>query len=481
VNKPEFISESEFEEWKAKRPANETECATKPNGEVIAPELTEDSLALRFADLYTDKLRYVAGWGKWLTWTGTHWEFENTLAVFDLARKICREAARQCNKQSEAKALSKAKTVAAVEMLARSDRRIAATIEQWDADPWLLNTPGGVINLRTGERRPNQPSDYMTKITAVAPGGSCPLFLEFLAKVMNESQDVEGGTIDYLQRAFGYALTGDTREHALFFLHGTGANGKSVLISTISGIFGSYHKTAPIETFTATGVPSHPTDLAGLMGARLVTAVETEEGRRWAEAKIKSLTGGDGISARFMRQDFFEFTPVFKLVIAGNHKPGLRSVDEAIRRRLHLVPFTVTIPPEERDKDLAGKLKAEWPGVLQWMIEGCLKWRREGLNPPPAVLDATAEYLAAEDSIAAWIEERCELDTNAWETSASLFASWKAWAELNGEFVGNRKQFAEKLECRGLRPRTLNRKGGRGFQGIHLNEATRDWTQTREW
>jgi putative DNA primase/helicase len=446
----------------------------RPNDEAIAPEFSEDSLALRFCDLHAHELRYVAAWGKWLTWTGTHWEFENTLAVFDMARKICREAARQCNKPAEAKGLSKAKTIAAVEMLARSDRRIAATIAQWDSDAWLLNTSGVVIDLRTGQRRPNQSEDYATKITAVAPSGSCPQFLEFLATVTNCDADL----IDYLQRVFGYALTGDTREHALFFLHGTGANGKSVLVSTCSGIMGSYHKTAPIETFTATSVPSHPTDLAGLRGERLVTAIETEEGRRWAESKIKALTGGDQISARFMRQDFFEFIPAFKLVIAGNHKPGLRSVDEAIRRRFHLIPFVVTIPPEGRDKDLANKLKAEWPGILQWMIEGCLKWQAQGLNPPQVVLDATAAYLAAEDAIAAWIEERCELNANAWETSAKLYASWKSWAELNGEFAGNRKQFAEKLETRGIEPRKLPKKGGRGYQGIGLIEAEtweQDW------
>ena len=157
------------------------------------------------------------------------------------------------------------------------------------------------------------------------------------------------------------ALTGITREHALFFGHGTGANGKSVFVSTVAGMMGNYHRSAPIETLTASSSDRHPTDLAGLRGARLVTAVETEEGRRWAESKIKALTGGDMIAARFMRQDFFEYTPQFKLMIAGNHKPGLRSVDEAIRRRFHLIPFTVTIPPEERDLELGDKLKGECP------------------------------------------------------------------------------------------------------------------------
>ena len=173
---------------------------------------------------------------------------------------------------------------------------------------------------------------------------------------------------------------------------------------------GDYHRAAPIETFTASTNERHPTDLAGLRGARLVTAVETEEGRRWAESKIKVLTGGDKIAARFMRQDFFEFMPQFKLLIAGNHKLGLRSVDEAVRRRFNLIPFTVTIPPGERDQALSDKLKAELPGVLAWMIDGCLDWRTEWLSPPVAVTAATAAYLDAEDAIAAWMDECCQRD-----------------------------------------------------------------------
>src|SRR5262249_11639365 len=224
-----------------------------------------------------------------------------------------------------------------------------------------------------------------------------------------------------------------TTEHALFFLYGTGANGKSVFIGTISRILGEYQKTAPIETFIASHSDRHPTELAGLRGARLVTAVETEEGRRWAESKIKALTGGDKISARFMRQDFFEYTPQFKLVIAGNHKPGLRSVDEAIRRRFNLIPFTVTIPPEERDPKLAEKLEPEWPGILQWMIDGCLEWQRIGLAPPKVVTEATDAYLESEDAVLAWIDECCESKPGAFEPRVKLWGSWAAWAEQNGE------------------------------------------------
>jgi putative DNA primase/helicase len=165
--------------------------------------------------------------------------------------------------------------------------------------------------------------------------------------------------IAFLQRMAGYSLTGSIQEHALFFHHGVGANGKSTFASVLAGILGDYQRTAPIETFVASWGERHPTDLAGFQGARLVTAIETEEGRRWDETKVKTLTGGDRVSARFMRQDFFEYQPQFKLMIAGNHKPALRSVDEAIRRRLHLVPWAVVIPPAERDKNLGDKLRAE--------------------------------------------------------------------------------------------------------------------------
>ncbi|MCX6623655.1 MAG: phage/plasmid primase, P4 family, partial [Acidobacteria bacterium] len=211
----------------------------------------------------------------------------------------------------------------------------------------------------------------------------------------------------------------------------------------------------------------HPTDLAGLQGARLVTATETEDGRRWAESKIKALTGGDRIAARFMRQDFFEFTPVFKLVIAGNHKPGLRSVDEAIRRRLHLVPFTVTIPPAERDLSLSHRLRAEWGGILGWALGGCIEWQTRGLTPPASVRDATEAYMAAEDGLAQWLDARCTRVPNAVGTAEQLFADWKAWAESAGEYVGSQKTFSQNLEVRGFK-RVRISGGTRAFQGIGL-------------
>jgi putative DNA primase/helicase len=351
--------------------------------ESVAPAFSDEALALRFADQHADDLRYVAAWGRWLRYDGSRWAFEDTLAAFDFARRICRDAAGECNKSKAAAVIASAKTVAAVERLAKADRRLAATIGQWDADPWLLNTPAGVIDLHTGKFRLHRPQDYFTKQTTVRPVQKCPitLWLKFLHQVTNGDAELAG----YLQRWLGYCLTGVTREHALAFLYGIGANGKSTFLTAVTGAIGDYHRTAPIETFTASSSDRHPTDLAGLAGARLVTATETEEGRRWAESKIKTLTGGDMISARFMRQDFFEYVPQFKLLIAGNHKPGLRTVDEAIRRRFNLIPFVVTIPLPERDLKLSEKLEAEWPGILQWMIDGCLAWQHTGLQAPVIV------------------------------------------------------------------------------------------------
>jgi putative DNA primase/helicase len=401
---------------------NETAADIRP------PGFSDDALALRFADRHADELRYVAKWSTWLCWDGTHWQFDDTLNAFDRARVICREAAAGCNDSRLTKELASGKTVAAVERLARSDRRLAATADQWDADPWLLNTPKGVIDLRTGIMREHCAGDYFIHMTAVAPKGEYPLWRTFLERVTAGDKALQR----YLQRVCGYTLTGSTREHALFFLWGKGANGKGTFVSAVAGILGedNYHRSAAIETFTASHTDRHPTELADLRGARLVTATETEEGRRWAESRIKMLTGGDRVRARFMRQDLFSFVPQLKLMISGNHKPGLRSIDEAIRRRFNLIPFTVTILDKERDKELSEKLKGEWPGILAWMIEGCLAWQREGLNSPKAVTEATKAYLEAQDSIVAWLDECCELHPGAWERQQQLFASWKTWPSV---------------------------------------------------
>jgi putative DNA primase/helicase len=426
------------------------------------PEFSDDALALRFTELHRFRLRYVATWGRWLVREPAVWRLDDTVHAFELARAVCRQAAAECSDPKLALAIASSKTVAAVERLAKGDRRHAATVDQWDADPWLLNTPAGVVDLRTGTMRRHDPADLLTKITAVAPGGECPLWIEFLTRITGSRAELH----DFLQRAAGYALTGITREHALFLAYGTGANGKGTFLNTLTGILGSYAAVAMMETFTATPGDRHPTDLAMLRGARLVTAQETEEGRRWAESRIKALTGGDPITARFMRQDFFTYLPQFKLFIAGNHKPGLRNVDEAIRRRLHLIPFDVKIPADERDPRLAEKLAAEWPGILQWAIEGCLHWQRNGLAPPHAVTLATDDYLEAEDAIGQWLAECCDRQPFLWCSSAALFKSWRAWCDLAGEYVMPKRRFTQALEARGFAAKRQPGTGARGLTGL---------------
>jgi len=409
------------------------------------PEFTDEALALRFTELHKSTLRYVASWGRWLIWDGTVWQFDETLQAFDLSRAVCRKASSECNEERVAAAIASAKTVAAVERLAKSDRRHAAVADQWDADPWLLNTPGGVVDLRTGEMREHRPDDYMTKITAVALGGVCTLWRTFLNRITKGDLELQ----TFLQRFAGYCLTGITREHAMAFGYGTGANGKGTFLNALSGLLAGFAAVAPMDAFTASPTDRHATELAMLRGARLVTAQETEEGRRWAEARIKALTGGDPISARFMRQDFFTYQPQFKLFVAGNHKPGLRRVDEAMRRRLNLVPFTVTIPTAERDADLPDKLKAEWSGILQWMMEGCLDWQANGLAPPPAVRVATDNYMQAEDAISNWIRERCKQIEYGGTESSKLYADWCVWSKAAGEDPGSQKRFSQALEDKG--------------------------------
>ena len=399
-----------------------------------------------------------------MIWDSCRWRADDTLAAFDLIRGICRQAALRAPTPHVAGKLARASTVKGVERLACADRRHATTTGVWDADLWLLNTPNGVVDLRTGAVQPHERTHYMTKITTATPRGECPIWRRFLNEITEGNEALQC----YLQRVAGYALTGSTQEHALFFLYGTGANGKSVFVNTLATIFGDYAANAPIDTFLETRGDRHPTDMAGLRGARFVSAIETEQGRRWAESKIKNLTGGDKVSARFMRQDFFEFFPQFKLFVAGNHKPTIRNVDEAMRRRLHLVPFTKTIAPENRDKNLSQKLLAERNGILAWCVEGCLTWQRLGkLDPPSEVVEATREYFETEDALGRWLEERCVRNPNGKSLTAELFNDWKEWAEPAGEFVGSQKRFSEMLITRGIE-KWRNSAGARGYVGIAL-------------
>jgi len=432
---------------------------------------TEDALAVEFIDAlmlgaWEDAeqepactFRYVAG--RWFEWTGSVWAEERTLKVYDSIRAFLRGKAEP---ETQRRTCS-AQTVAAVERLARSDRRCATLPEAFDSDTFLLNTAGGIVDLRTGDMRPHDARELMSRVTAVRPGGQCPRWREFLKQVTDGDDELA----TYLQRFAGYSLTGETREHATFFMYGSGGNGKSVFLNTVGALLGGYAKVAPMEAFTESRGDRHPTELAMLQGARLVTSQETEQGRAWAESRIKALTGADLISARWMRGDFFTYRPQFKLAIAGNHKPTLKTVDEGMRRRLHLIPFVVTVPPDKRDPMLPQVLLGEAGGILEWAIEGCLDWQSGGLRPPERVLAATSDYFESQDAFGSWFEDCCEPAPNGWELPGALFSSWKKWAEKAAEPFGSQRTFSERLESAGFTRAKTN--GSRIYRGLRLRET----------
>jgi putative DNA primase/helicase len=449
-----------------------------PETEAEAPLFSEIDLANTFVDQHESNLRFVFKWGTWMIWDGTRWAFDETMRAFDLSRLVCREAAKRCNKSSEAKALASAKTVAAVERLAKAYRTLAATVEEWDAAPLLFNDTSATIDLQTGYARTPDRINYMTQkagCQAAPVGTPHPLWTSFLNRITGNDPELS----KFLQRYIGYCLTGETTEHVFVFAYGTGANGKGVFLNTIAKVFGEYAVVADMATFIDSKNDRHPTEIAKLRGSRMVVAQETQQGRSWDEAKIKSITGGDKQTARFMRQDFFDFFPTFKLFIVGNHKPRLKVVDEAMRRRLLLVPFTVQIPVAERDVNLSTKLEAEWPAILRWAIDGGLEWQRIGLAPPKAVTDATAEYFAAEDAFGQWLEDECDVkvgEMKLWDRTGDLFDAWSKHAGKAGIEPGNKKGFNELMTSRGFvaERKEVDGKTTRCFRGVRLKLTAED-------
>ncbi len=446
----------------------------RPNAE---PDLSEQALALCFVGRMKSTLRYVDKKG-WMVWYPPRWSGAPSYLAFEMARQCCNQIAHQVDRRGglddkdRARILTAA-TAAAVERLAKGNGAIAVEIEQLDANDWLLTAGNGrgdaTFDLRMGIGRPADPRDLITKAAACAvapPGTPHPIWTAFLERVAPDP-DLRA----FLKRFCGYCLTGATSEHKFVFVYGTGANGKSTFMNTVAGIFGEYATIADVGTFMAAAHERHPTDIAKLHGYRLVVAQETEKGRRWDDTKIKSMTGGDKMTARFMRQDFFDFTPKFKLWVIGNHKPRLGNVDEAMRRRLLLVPFLVQIPPEERDPELPQKLKAEWPAIFRWMIDGCIQWQQVGLAPPKIVTEATDEYFDDQDTIKQWLEDRTEDGgPYAFTSHSQLFASWRAWCDERNLKPGSGQVLTDALVDRGF-TKKRGHGGIRGFSGLVVKQG----------
>lgn len=434
----------------------------KPDNLLSLDASNEDDIALKYAVMYADKLKFDHTRGKWYAWDGIRWKVEDTGLAFDWARSLCREQ-RVNNKQEK---LASIRVAAAVEKFSQADRRFAVTHEIWNQNPWLLCTPGGTVDLKTGKITPNKPSNLITASTTVTPSAMpTPVWNKFLAEATNNDENLAL----FLQKIAGYCLTGITKEHALFFLYGFGGNGKGTFVNALREIMGDYAINAGMDTFTASRNDRHPTELASLQDARMVTASETEENRAWAESRIKQLTGGDPITARFMRQDEFTFMPKFKLVIQGNHAPTLHSVDDAMRRRFNVIPFIHR--PKVANKDLPDQLQAEYPGILQWAITGGPEWHKGGLVKPKAVADETDHYFSEQDVFQQWLDECTEpAGPDIGEPIHRLFDSWKSFCTRMSEGIGTRKAFSQNLvKARFKRVKKVPGTGGqRGFLRISL-------------
>jgi P4 family phage/plasmid primase-like protien len=466
------------------------EDAPDPAGEITppAPNLV-DGLHLPWSDYvnavnlardHGQDLRYCYPWGKWLVWDGTHWEHDQSGLVMRKAEQTVKRLARHAEHLDKIEmdalfrhiksSLATAKLKAMVEC-AQSEPDIPVLPKAVDRDTWLLNCANGTLDLKTGVLHPHKRADLLTRCLDVRyePKAQCSEWKAFLWKIFNQDKEL----ILFLRRAIGYCLTGDVSEQCLFILWGSGANGKSTLVNTLLALLGTYVMKATAELLMVSRSDRHPTERADLFGKRLVAAIETTEGARLNEAFVKEATGGDPIRARRMREDFWQFDPTHKIILATNHKPVIRGTDHAIWRRIRLVPFTVTIPEKDQDKELPAKLMEELPGILAWAVRGCLDWQKQGLAAPDAVKDATQGYRDEMDVFEGFLAGECFRLPSAQVSAKDLYDAYERWCQANDVEALNKRAFGLRLADSGFTP-DKSTGGVRIWRGIGLPNSKKD-------
>jgi putative DNA primase/helicase len=440
--------------------------------------LTDLGNSERFVSQHGENVRYCYLWGKWLVWTGARWKRDDAGQVHRLAKKTVRSLygeASDAEDEERRKAVAKhasrsegADKIKAMLELARSEVPVAP--DELDSDPWLLNASNGTVDLRTGQLRGHRREDLITKLAPVEydPNAAAPTWEAFLERVLPGEE-----LRTFVRRAAGYSATGDTSEQVMLINHGAGNNGKSTFQEALSAALGDYSMRAPTEMLMAKRAGGVPNDVARLKGARFVTASETEEGRRLAESLVKDLTGQDTISARFMRAEWFDFKPSHKLWLSTNHKPEIRGTDNAIWRRIRLVPWAVAIPPAERDRKLAQKLRSELSGILAWIVGGCLEWQRESLQAPAEVRKATAGYRSEMDVLGDFLADRCFRGERLEVGKDELYKAYQMWSEDAGERTETKRKFGMLLKERGVEDGRNSERTKRIWKGIGLTTLKR--------
>ncbi len=428
-----------------------------------------------FSHLYGDRVRHDHRRNRWLVWGGHWWIDDADGEVRRLAKMAARHrylhaaTLEDLNERTgESKFAIQSENHQRLDAMlaqAKTEPPISDAGDRWDADPWLLAAANGVVDLRDGRLRPGRPEDRLIMHTTIAydPEAACPRWLRFLDEVFGSDATL----IDFIHRAVGYSLTGDTSEQCVFTCHGFGANGKSVFLTVSRALGGSYAYNAPFTTFETQQRASIPNDLAALAGRRLVTASETNENTQMNEARLKALTGGDPVTARFLHGEFFTYQPVAKYWLAVNHRPVVKDDSHGFWRRMRLIPFARRFT-DDADRHLIDKLMAELPGILAWAVRGAVAWQEHGLDPPEVVVSETERYRTDSDPLGSFIEERCVVGERYTTGAAQAYHAYTRWAQDQGMTERERltsTNFGRRMSARFEKRRT---KTGKLYIGIGL-------------
>jgi putative DNA primase/helicase len=435
--------------------------------------------AERFVSQHGELFRYCQELKCWLIYIDGKWEIQQSKtrlyqmlkqtikSVYEEARREDFSSDQKEELLDHAKKTSSKGRMNAMLDLASMEESVQMNAKDFNSNPWQINCANGTLNLQTKELQAHEASDYMTKkiATVYNKDAACLEWNLLLETVMNGDR----GKINFLRRIFGYALTGETNEQCLFVFYGSGANGKSTIIEAFRDLLGEYAMNMSAESLLQSKAMIR-NDIARLTGARFVSAVEIGMDKKLNESLIKQLTGGDQVTARFLYQENFEFKPEFKLVIAANHKPEIKGVDNGIWRRIYIIPFDVTIPSEEIDKDLPVKLRQELPGILAWAVQGCYDWQEQGLNPPDSIKHAIKDYRSEMDTIKGFIEDICDTGSDERVPLGDLYSKYQEWSDQVCQDALGKKEFGNLMRQKGY---SQSKSGGvRYWKGLILKSES---------